>query len=310
MIGVTGAGGYVGGRLVGALVGTGRRPVRALVRTRRPWLDDLADVDQVEIDLAGPAGAVADALAGCEVVVHLAGANEVVAAEDPDRALAETITGTRHVAAAGIERVVYLSTVHVYGASLAPRAHVDESTLPQPRHPYGIARLASEHLLAAAGAPTVLRLTNGVGAPVDPRVDRWSLVVPDLCREAILMGTVTLKTPGLQWRDFLALTDACAAIIATVDGTIPPGTWNVGAGRSVTIRQVAEQVRDAVERATGKRPELHAPSPGIGPGPEAYTIDVSKLSTAGFTPTSSLQAAIDETVRFCIEHKEQLSTNA
>ena len=88
---MTGAGGYLGGRLVAGLAAADTPP-RALVRSRLPWL---ATPDQHVVDLLEPVDVVATALEGCDAVVHLAGHNEVVAARDPDRALAETVSWYR-----------------------------------------------------------------------------------------------------------------------------------------------------------------------------------------------------------------------
>src|SRR5204862_996025 len=136
----------------------------------------------------------ARAVQGVDAVVHLAGRNEVAAAADPDDAITEAATSAQRVAeavaAAGCARVVFVSTVHVYGVRLAPGATVDEDVAPEPRHPYAIARLTAEHVLARAAATgdfalTTFRLTNAVGAPADPSVERWTLVANDLCRQAV-----------------------------------------------------------------------------------------------------------------------------
>ena len=51
----------------------------------------------------------------------------------------------------------------------------------------------------------ILRLTNAVGAPADPSVDRWSLVANDLCPPGRADGRLALRSAGVQWRDFVAL---------------------------------------------------------------------------------------------------------
>ena len=162
------------------------------------------------------------ACAGAGAVVHLAGEDEVTAAREPERALGGTLLAAQRLAAAcraaAVPRLVYLSTVHVYGARMTPGAVLDEQLRAEPRSAYAISRLACEHALAAALAPdtelVVLRLTNSVGAPADAAVDRWSLVVNDLAREGAREGTLTLRSDGSQWRDFVALTDVCATITA------------------------------------------------------------------------------------------------
>ena len=297
---VTGAGGYLGSRLVAELAQSGP-PARALVRAPVPWL---ATTDQRVVDLLDAEGEVAGALAGCRAVVHLAGHNEVVAARDPDRALAETIVAARHVtdaaAAAGLDRVVFVSTVHVYGAALAPSARIDEEVPPAPRGAYAIARLAAEHLVAAGPEPVVLRLTNAVGAPAHPDVDRWTLVAAELCRSAVDTGVLGLRSSGQQWRDFIGLTDVVRAVgWATSPRDLPSGTYNLASGHPTTVRALAELIQDRVEARTGTRPTLTAPAP-TEPDPEAYCIDPGRLASAGFTAEQDLADAIDEIIELCM----------
>jgi UDP-glucose 4-epimerase len=301
---VTGAAGYLGSRLCAALKDRGDIATRALVRADAPWVvaDEVVTGDLVRSDLAA-------AIDGIDAVVHLAGANEVVAANDPDTALGDTLVGTRRLAAAlgGRARVVYVSTVHVYGAALRDGATVDEDTVPQPRHPYAIARLASEHLLASlADDVVVMRLTNSVGAPLDTRIARWSLVVNDLCRQAAISGRLVLRTDGVQWRDFVHQDDACDAIVTALDATrVPAGTYNLGRGVATTVRAVAGDVQAAVERLTGPRPPLDAPAPRGG-APAPVTVAVGRLGALRIRATRDVAAAIDETARFCLDHREAL----
>ncbi len=296
-VAVTGAGGYLGSRLCADLAGSG---VRALTRAPVPFL---GDVEQVAVDLLAPVDQVAEALRGVDAVVHLAGHNEVVAAADPDRAITETIVMARHAAEAaaraGVGRVVYVSTVHVYGTRLDAGATVDEDVAPSPRSPYAVARLAAEHLLAGAGDPVVLRLTNAVGAPVHADVNRWTLVAADLCRSAAATGELVLRSSGLQWRDFISLGDVTRIVAAATDpARVPPGTYNVASGVPTTVRALAELVQDRIEARTGQRPVLRAPDPdGTEPGP--YRVDPGRLDALGLRAEQPLADAVDELVDLC-----------
>jgi len=103
---VTGATGYVGGRLLHRLVEEGR-PVRALAR--RPEL--VRDVEVVRGDLLTGAG-LEEALDGCSTAYYLihsmeAGGNGDFAGRD--RRMAETFAGA--AARAGVERIVYLGGI-------------------------------------------------------------------------------------------------------------------------------------------------------------------------------------------------------
>ena len=252
--------------------------VDCLVRETVPWLQapqracDLSTIDTADL---------ATMCAGADAIVHLAGEDEVLAARDPALALRSTVVATERVAeaarAAGVGRLVYLSTVHVYGARMAPGITLTEDLRPEPRSAYAIARLASEHV-AASRAPgayelVVLRVTNAVGAPVAPAVDRWSLVTNDLARQGAVTGRLRLNSAGRQWRDFVALPDVCSAITVACGAgaaghpALAAGTYNIGSGSPTTVLAAAHAVQDALEELSGHRPELDLPLPPPPPVP-------------------------------------------
>ncbi|PJJ72656.1 uncharacterized protein YbjT (DUF2867 family) [Diaminobutyricimonas aerilata] len=128
---VTGATGYIGGRLVPRLLDAGHT-VRVLVRDVErirdvPWAPD---VDVVEGDLRDPE-AVARAVDGCDAVYYLVHSMSSAGAfEDVERRIAETVA--RAAARAGARRIVYLGGLHPDGPlsrHLASRAAVGEILL-------------------------------------------------------------------------------------------------------------------------------------------------------------------------------------
>lgn len=303
---VAGAGGFVGGRLVAELAARPGIEVVALVRKHRPWLD----ARQVELDLREPSPALVGELEGTAALVHLAGPSEVHAAAHPEQVLADTVAISTNLgvaaAEAGVARITYLSTTHVYGDQVRPGARITEDLRPEPRHPYAIARLASEHVLAGQVDELVaVRLTNSVGAAADPAVDRWTLLVNDLCLHAARTGRMRLLSDGSQWRDFVSLGDAARVVADLALGGGAPGTWNLGSGTPTTVRAVAGLVADAFEAITGNRPELDAP-PEVAPV-DAPVVDVSGLAAHGLVCATPLAAAVAETARFCVAHRDELA---
>jgi len=307
-IAVSGAAGYLGGRVVAAL-GTS---ARALLRTPVPWLPAHL---QVTCDLLRPADDIARSLEGASTAIHLAGHNEVVAAEDPERALTETVAmadSLRSAAVAvGIRRIVYVSTVHVYGDQLRPGALVHEGLEARPTSAYARARATCEDVLRADAAVecVVLRLSNAVGAPADPSVDRWTLVASDLCRQAVLDRTMVLRSTGQQWRDFIVLEDACRLVLATLQDRVAPGTYNLASGRPATVRSLAELIQDRVERMCGWRPGLEGPAP-VGEPDEPYVIGTDGLGSLGLRAELPLEEGVDEIIDHCIKHEAALRGGA
>jgi nucleoside-diphosphate-sugar epimerase len=263
------------------------------------------------LDLTSAVDDITSLVDGTDSVVHLAGAHQAVSASDPDRALLETATAARNLTAActaaGVTRIIYVSTVHVYGASLVPNATVTERTVPEPRSTYALSRLVAEHLLAM-GEPelVVVRLTNGVGPPVVPEISQWSLVANDLSRQAVTAGALELHSDGQQYRDFVALDDVCRVLAGSLDGEqVPAGTYNFASGEPLMVRELAELVQDAFEEAAGSRPPLRTMAPK-GPPVAPYTVSADALAQLGFRAEVDLRDAVAGTVRFCLEHRDSV----
>jgi uncharacterized protein YbjT (DUF2867 family) len=148
---VTGATGYVGGRLVERLLGEGRA-VRALAR-RPERLRPRPGVDVARGDLIGGAG-IREALEGCSTAYYLVHSMEAVAGGDRSDFAARDRRAASHFAAAataaGVERVVYLG-------GLAPSERAPS--------PHIASRIEVEEvLLADAPGTTALRASILIGA--------------------------------------------------------------------------------------------------------------------------------------------------
>ncbi|HZU34728.1 MAG TPA: NAD-dependent epimerase/dehydratase family protein, partial [Gemmataceae bacterium] len=163
---VTGASGFIGGRLVELLESQPGLELRALVHNpgsvsrlaRLPVEMCLGDLRSRE-DLSR-------AVAGCDTVVHCA-----YGSSGTDReSWATTVDGTRNLVKAarqaGVKRFVHLSTIAVYG--LRGTGTLDETTPPHPEaEPYSQAKTAAEKVVGQAAheglCATILRLANVYG---------------------------------------------------------------------------------------------------------------------------------------------------
>lgn len=310
---VTGGRGYLGGRVVRELV-RGDGPAWTVAVTSRAAAepDDDEALGVRAWDLAAPVPA--ELCQGVDAVVHLAAPNELVAGRDPEAAVELTVNATvrllRAAREAGVRRFVFMSTAHVYGAPLA--GPLDEATLPRPTHPYAIAHRAAEDFVLAARDrreldALVIRLSNGFGAPVRPEVDRWTLLVNDLCREAATRGTLTLKTAGLQERDFVPLADVARAVrhLLEVDAAaLGDGLINLGGaadgGSASTVLAMAARVAERAAVVLGRRPELR-----VGPrGPSDVALAPlryrsQRLAATGFRWRGDVDAELDATLALC-----------
>ena len=306
---ITGGLGYVGGRIAEYL--SRDNNLHMSIGTRRDKIavpDWIENGGVVQMDLASRKS-LEDACAGVKYVIHLAAMNEIDSARDPEAALAVNGQGTLRLLEAakskGVDRFIYLSTAHVYGKPLEGR--ITEQTLPRPVHPYAIThRVAEDFVLAAhdTGALTgvVLRLSNSFGAPNTPYSDRWTLIVNDLCRQAVEKRKLTLRSSGMQERDFIALEDVGKAVLHFLQlktGMCGDGLFNLGGEYSIRIIDLAELIAQRCEAVLGFLPviERQEAKPFDTCQPLHYSLEKAKAT--GFTPTCDFSQEIDATMLFC-----------
>lgn len=245
---VTGASGYAGGAIATWLRRAGCRIVRAGRR----------DSDDIRIDLSRPDEVAMMRLpAGIDACVHVAAAHEGICASDP--VLAETInvagTGALLAAAeaAGIERLVYISTFHVFGP---PAGDLLERSPATPRNAYGHTHWLAEQLFRAHGARRgvhvhILRPANLFGEPANwPTFDRWSLAPFDFARQAVSDGRIRLRSDGRQIRSYVSLDHLSRAVEAAIAGKLPDTTHV--AGTHWQIGELAALCAEVAKKVTGK----------------------------------------------------------
>ncbi|MBO6518874.1 MAG: SDR family oxidoreductase [Rhodospirillales bacterium] len=302
---VTGGFGYVGGRVVQALMAAGQH-VRVSTRRQGDTVPQWAR-DQHAAGRLSWGRDLAALCVGADAILHLAAPNETEFADDPAAAVRRTVDLTRSALAAagqaGVRQFIYFSTVHVYGKLAGT---IDETTPLDPQNGYADAHRQSEDLAAAAAGDgmqsLILRLSNGFGAPADAGAGRWTLLVNDLCRQAVRDGTLTLSSSGQQWRDFIPLTDVAGAVSHFLgDGTpsTPVTVLNLSRGESMTVRRMAEIIRERARAIIDPEIGLSGPPPGDGPDEPPLQIDNHALVATGFRPSTPAETEIDGMLNFC-----------
>ncbi len=288
---VTGAAGFVGSHLCGRLLQDGAAVIGVdafVPNYPRAWkeanllpLRDHArfrfvEGDLAELDLPALLGEV-------EVVFHQAampgvrsswGAEFQVYVDHNIRAtqrLLEAAVGSRQ-----LRRFVYASSSSVYGD--APALPLGEDAVPQPISPYGVTKLAAEHLCrlyaVAHGVPTVsLRYFTVYGPRQRPDMAFHRFAA------ALLQGReIVVYSDGEQTRDFTFVDDAVEANLRAALRPVEPGAvFNVGGGARITLNAALR----LLEAAAGRKARIvHA---------EAQRGDVRHT----YADTRRVQAALD-----------------
>ncbi len=296
---ITGGAGFIGSHLVDLLLAEGQRatvvddfssgkrenlprdPRCAILET-----DVLAlTADQLPRDLDG--------------VVHLAALPSVTASwSDVGRShemnLGATLRMIELARAMGISRIVYASSAAVYGNPSGSVVFEDDPTWPI--SPYGLQKLAGEHygrLFASAALRFVaLRFFNVFG-PRQVATSPYSGVISKFAARMGAGQPITLDGGGAQTRDFIYVKDIARGILAALRAETPtPYTvCNLGTGRAISIRQLAEAMRE----------RFPSWSAGIESGPalpgdiQHSQADIARAQRLlGFQPAFSLAAGLAE----------------
>lgn len=248
---VTGAAGFIGSALTRRLIAGGDEVVGidaftdyydvALKRDNIASIPadrfELIEADLSAFDLEPLVGSV-------DVVFHLAGQPGVRASwgSEFEVCIDRNIVATHHLLEAArsstrLRRFVFASSSSVYGD--AERYPTHENDTPAPISPYGVTKLAAEHLAGLYaknfGLPTTsLRYFTVYGPGQRP-----DMALTRFCRTAITGETVRIFGTGEQLRDFTFVDDIVEANIVAATVEHEPGTvFNVAGGSSTSVNDV------------------------------------------------------------------------
>jgi UDP-glucose 4-epimerase len=166
-----------------------------------------------------------------------------------------TVTLMEAMRDVGVRRVVLISSGAVYGdQNVQP---LRESSIPNPRSPYAVSKLAAEYYVRTIGGlwkiETVgLRVFNayGPGQHIPPA---HTPVIPNFLRQAHLNGTLVMHGDGNQTRDYVYVEDVVNGMVAAATApSINQIVINIGSGKETSINDLARLVIDV----TGGRPEI------------------------------------------------------
>lgn len=292
---VTGGAGFIGSHLVDALVDGGHdvRVLDDLSTGQRENVHPAAEL--VEASSADP-DAVARAVAGVEVVFHLAALGAVArSVADPRATDQVNVHGTLTVLTlardAGARRVVFASSSSVYGG--ATQVPTPETVPTRPRSPYAVSKLAGEWYTRVFAElydveTVALRYFNVFGPRQRPD-STYAAVIP-LFASALLDGRrPTVHGDGLQSRDFTYVSDVVAANLAAASVPAANGkVYNVAPGQGATLLELLE----ILGRLVGVSPDPEHTDPRPGDIHQSCADATAARAELGWTPAVDFETGL------------------
>lgn len=298
---VTGAAGFIGSTLVDALLARGDEVI---------GIDSLTDYYDSRLKRANLANVATEGFTFIEadlnhfdlgttlrdvnVVFHQAGQPGVRKSwgRDFEGYTAQNVLATQTLLewvkkSETVEKVVYASSSSVYGT--AESFPTRETDLPRPLSPYGVTKLAAEHLMSLYAenfgiATTSLRYFTVYG----PR-QRPDMAFTRFLRSALTGEQITLFGDGEQIRDFTFVDDIVAANLAAVDRAVVPGSvFNISGGSSVSVNEVL----DLVERIAAARLDIHRLPRSSGDVRRTGGDTSAAEAALGWTASTSLEVGL------------------
>jgi UDP-glucose 4-epimerase len=280
---VTGGAGFIGRRVVAALLADG---AEVTVADLKPFTGD-PSVRVVTGDLVDPVVA-ADAVApGTDTIIHLAARTSVLESiQDPEATYRNNVALTAGLLELarqrGVQTFLFASTNAVVG-NVGQSVITEQATL-RPLTPYGATKAASEMLISCYSAAygvrgVALRFSNVYG----PGMGHKDSFIPRLMKAARDGAGVKVRGDGTMIRDVIQVDDVVSGIFAAWHSD-HSGPMILGSGQSVTVNQMVETAR----RVTGI--DIPAESVPVQQGEmPAVKLDISVARSLGYSPTYDLE---------------------
>lgn len=239
---VTGGAGFIGHHLAPRLHRVAH-DVIVLDNLRRPATspDDLVCREFIEGDIRNDED-ITRAVAGCQVVIHLAAQSNVVGSDDdPSYTFSTNVVGTWNLGVAareaGVSHFIFASSREVYGET--DRLPVSELAPLAPKNLYGATKASGEHLLGSLRSHSmnvsILRLANVIGRGDTGRVlPNWLAAAKDE-KPLQLFG-------GQQVLDFVPVDTVTRAMFSLLDRGAIDTPINIGSGKPTALRDLATEV--------------------------------------------------------------------
>jgi UDP-glucose 4-epimerase len=303
---ITGGLGFIGSRIGTRLLADGHR-VTVIDNLTTAVGATLPGAEVHQVDLRDAADVAALHLPAADCLMHLAGPSSGMAsAKDPVGTIADgyrlTFNALELAARLGVKRVIHASSMNVYGNVRPDQNPVREDGPCAPISHYAIGKFANERLVEVfckeRGMSFVnLRMFNVYGP--GQNLARTDQGLVSIFTAMLMKGPKAVSRGSLdRFRDLVHIDDVITTWLLCASRNEATGTFNVGSGKSLTIKELISTIADELGIGDKLEIEVAAGTPGDLFG---ICADVSALRAAiGYSPTISPSEGVRQFVRWAV----------
>lgn len=195
----------------------------------------------------------------------------------------------------GLEKFVYASSSSIYGD--ARSIPVTEDALPRPISPYGVSKLAGEHLsylyYKNFGVPTIsLRYFTVYGPRQRPdmAINKFTHAIKD-------GRSFTVYGDGTQTRDFTFVDDVVEANILAARARVNGEAFNIGGGSRITVNDLIQEI----ENQLGKKAVKEHIDPQKGDVRDTWADVGYAEKHLGWTPKVDIREGVKRYVEWVLD---------
>jgi UDP-glucose 4-epimerase len=294
---ITGGTGFIGSNLVYNLcldheIYISSRNILSTYVTPRPvkllFHNDLLDIESFPTNI--------------DVLIHLANLNYLQCEENPSSAIKVNIDDSRIIVdnaiKRGIKKIIYFSTVQVYGNDLTE--NIDENTKTNSQNLYSITHFAAEDVLFNLATKYndvsifIIRLSNSFGIPPTPNVHIWNNFVNNICKQVVSTNKIIVySNPGIK-KDFIPISEVVRCINFLISQkNIKKERFILSSGKTISLNETAEIVKKIFKQDCNLvylEKYTHMPE---------YSFNNKVLREMGFKVNCNIKKEISELLDYC-----------
>ncbi len=311
---ITGGFGFLGARLAEYLLKKDYK-VTLASRSKRSLNRSLLKAHSIQVDWQSESS-LESISQNQDIIIHAAGMNADDCKNDPDQAHLFNAITTKKLAKlalkSGVKKFIFLSTAHVYANPL--EGLLNEQSIPSNSHPYAASHLGGENFLTDVAQTdkmqgVIVRLSNNFGYPAFDNPTCWSLVINNLCLQAIKSKKMVLMGDGSEIRDFMPISLFCVAMEKILSDRLPyslnDNIFNISSSRTLSIMEVAQRIQSYCKEKFNLNPEIITRAPDSKKLIKEFCIE-SKFSKL-FEPSynEAFEKELFKLLDFCQSDKSQ-----